>query len=149
MSSYLGQWYELAIIPRKKELKSKTVVLQAGDGRDFNGYGRYGYEAGWRYQKLDVKQKPSLMTIFRRAKNSDSAKKMGSRKGTVVSCFKVSAHFHYEKIEYLNLKQAPLSVSIVHEDEFILNANGELTPTLKATRSELEKKYEINIDLSD
>jgi hypothetical protein len=151
MSSYLGQWYELGIMDYGSKLKRKTksAVIPVGDGRAFNGFGRYGYDAGWRYQKVDVSVKPRIFTIFRRAKDGSRAKKMGSRLGTVLSCHKVSEHFHYEKIEFLNLRQTPMTVTIEQEDEFILNSQGELTPTMRATRNELEKKYEIAIDFSE
>lgn len=150
MSSYLGQWYELSIIDYSSKSKSKikAEVIPVGDGKPYTGFGRYGYDAGWRYRKVDVSAKPKIFTIFRRAKDGNRAKKMGSRLGTVLSCHKVSEHFHYEKIEFLNLRQAPMTVTIEQEDEFVLNAQGELTPTMRATRNELEKKYEISIDFS-
>jgi hypothetical protein len=150
MSSYLGQWYELGIIDysSKQKGRTKTEVIPTGDGQMFTGFGRYGRGAGWLYQKVDVSAKPKIFTIFRRAKDGNRAKKMGSRIGTVLSCHKVSEHYHYEKIEFLNLKQTPMTVTIEQEDEFVLNSQGELTPTMRATRNELEKKYEIAIDLS-
>jgi hypothetical protein len=149
MSSAMGKWYEIGIITHSvsvKPSKNLSIFDKTGDGVQFNGFGRYGYEAGWRFQKVEIQPKSNIRTVFRRAKSPEKAKKCVKKLGSILFCHKVSEEFHYKKIEYLNLKQVPMTVSLARDDEFVLNAQGELTPTMNATRHELEKKYEITIE---
>ena len=146
MSSMSLQWYEIGVLDYSKRHNVASyngVFLNTGRDLPFNSY---GMEAGWRYRKVDRKEKVPVRVIFRQARGADRAKKIAQRIGTVIFCHKVDTSYHYKKIEHLNLKQVPPTVTIAREDEFVLNSSGELTPTLKATRMELERKYEIEID---
>lgn len=148
MSTTTMQWYEIGVLDyshKKKSVAHNGVFLNTSRGLPFDSY---GMDAGWRFRKVDKKEKVPVRVLFRQAKNKDRAINLARKLGTVIFCHKVDSSFHFKKIEYLDLKQKPPTVTIANEDEFVLNSQGELTPTMKATRQELEKKYEIEIDIS-
>lgn len=146
MSTMTLDWYEIGYKSKRStnSKSSDSVVI----GLSVLPYSTYGKEVGWRYKKVDVKPKTQIKTIFRQFKSHKLAMRCGKRFGEVLFCHKVDESFHFKKIEYLNLKQEPFKVEIEPEDEFILNAQGELTPTIKGKRDLLEKKYEIELDLT-
>lgn len=57
--------------------------------------------------------------------NIKGAKKWGRKFGTVISCHKVDKSPYLKNIEYLNLKQEPLTIELVQED-YVLNKALEL-----------------------
>lgn len=143
------KWFEISVLDFSKQRKRQSslpvfdVVNNSSDIKEF------GHDAGWRFRKGESKPLPNVRTVFRQAKDKNRAMKIAKRLGTVLFCQKVDNTYHFMKIEGIDLKQKPMTVSFERDDEFILNAQGELTPTMKATRMELEKKYEIAIDLRE
>lgn len=147
MSTASLQWFEIKILDYKNADKRIKTFVSPGTSTLVVG-GEYGatHVPPKNKAKIDNRMRVPVKVLFWRAKDGKRAKRIGERLGTVISCHKVDTSFHYKKIEYLDLKQAPPTVTIANEDEFILNSQGELTPSAKATRAELERKYEIEID---
>ena len=149
MSSMAMQWFEICVVDYRRNAKTNnkvnTFVPPGVSDLVFNDQYGLTHVPPKNKAKIDKKPKLPVRTIFRQAKDNARAMKIGKRIGAVIYCQKVNTSYHYKKIEYLNLKQLPMTVTLDKEDEFVLNAQGELSPTLKATRSELELKYEINV----
>lgn len=145
MSSKVLEWYEIGIRDfRNVSHKSETFVSRGVSDLVFND--RYGlsYVPPTNKRKEDNKPKVHIRTIFRQAKSQNRAMRIAERLGTVIFCHKVKTHYHFEKIEHLNLHQVPWTIDVEPDDEFILNAQGELTPTFRATQEALERKYEVD-----
>lgn len=145
MSSISLQWFEIGILDYSRATKQRASknafkVVKEGVPQCTDSL-----SAGWRYKKIDLPDKVPFRTVFRQFKTYKQAKRCADNLGSVLFCRKVDSSFYFNKIEYLNLKQTPRTVEITKEDEFILNAEGELTPTQMDTKTELEQKYEIEI----
>ncbi len=68
-------------------------------------------------------------TLFGRFKNSEAAKRWGSRFGAVKACFKVDVSPWFKKVEHIDLNK-PISV-VIERDEYVLNQALELSrPTI-------------------
>ena len=148
MSSVALQWFEIGIenhSNKQKVSRNKNAFMSTGQDLPFNAYGK---EAGWRFRKIDLKPQPEMRTIFRQAKDHKTAMRIAKRLGSVIFCQKVDASFHFKKIEYLKLNQKPYAIEIKRDDQYVLNAEGELTLSQQGTKDMLEQKYEIDIDFS-
>jgi len=149
MSTMALNWYEICVVNYKRADKHFNTFVSAGVSTQVVN-DRYGlsFIPPQNKVKMDVRGKVPSHTIFRQARNYKHALNSAKRLGTVLFCHKVNTEFHFKKIEYLDLKQTPFKVSIEPQDEFILNAQGELTPSKQATRQALEEKYQIDIDIT-
>lgn len=78
-------------------------------------------------------------TIVERFKDYKAALRYGQRFGTVKECRKVDTSPYLNNINFLNLKQQPLTIEI-EQPEFTL------TDSLEVTRAETETKFEVNGD---
>ena len=91
-----------------------------------------------RRAKIDIPLYVPHRTLVGRFKDTNAAKRWGSRFGTVQSCFKVHTSYYLENIEYLKLEQ---EVSVrVTEQEFTVNRDLELS------RIRGEKRIQVDID---
>jgi len=152
--SAIVQGFEIIILDYSKyKNRPKTFVNRGVSPVVFNGDNATHMVRADKV-KLDVNTEVPCRTMFRFAKNHNQAMQKARNiaeriGGSVLQCRKISTSGYFEKIEHLNLKQQPFTVEMAEEDLFILNANGELTPTLRKTKMELEQKYELEIDLDD
>jgi hypothetical protein len=98
--------------------------------------------------KVDIVTGIPIRVLFLRAKDHKRAKRIAQRIGTLLSLRKVDASYKIKKVEYIELNQKPMMVEVNLEDQFVLNAKGELTPAQQSTKGMLEQKYNLPIDLT-
>ena len=85
----------------------------------------------------DVPQSTPIKVLFRRAKDSKAARRMGEKIGTVLACCKAKSEPYLKNIEYLTIDNKPISVE-VRLEEFTLNKNLEVS-------RQKEQKYNVEI----
>lgn len=75
-----------------------------------------------------------LITLFRRAKTNKQAIRSASKKGSVISCRKVSSHFNrFNMIEYLRVELKPIEVDI-RAEEFTVGRDLEVKPVVRTKK---------------
>jgi hypothetical protein len=150
-SSAISQWFEIGVLDYSHARLRKTTYVPPGES-DVVMNEQYGlsYIPPMRKSKgkIDVTTGIPMRVIFRRAKTHKVAMRMAERIGTVLFCHKVDASYKMQKMEYIELNQKPMTVEIAVEDQYILNAKGELTATQQGAKGMLEQKYEVQVDLT-
>lgn len=119
LSNSLDRWFEIGIIDH-----SQDRVMP------------YHPEIDGKH-KVDIVHKIQKV-IFLRG-NQKAVKRKAEKMGEVVFCRKVDSSYFLNKIEYLDLKQVPITLPIVTEQEFTLNKDMELT-------AEIEQEIELPLD---
>ncbi len=70
-----------------------------------------------------------IITLFRRAKTAEQAKRSASKKGSVISCRKVDSHLRrLDMISHLRIEQKPIDVE-VRLEEFTIGRDLEIEST--------------------
>jgi hypothetical protein len=80
-----------------------------------------------------------LITLFRRAKTAERAKRSASKKGSVISCVKVDSHIRrLDMISHLRLDQKPLIIDDFIVADFTIGRDLEITPSVKGKKIDVE-----------
>jgi hypothetical protein len=117
MRESLFQIEVLDFSKRRQVYHSEDVVSKTITNRDKT-------QKQTRLKVIDTEPIAPTRTLFKRAKDSELAKRYGGRFGTVISCFKVDISTYLENIEHLNLEPTPITLEA--EPEYVLTKALEL-----------------------